>query len=85
LQTVCLGSRLFDIGPTGIFAAVETLCINGPHLHEIGLPGSTFGQSLDCGFGIAEGGFKNKELGARSQNSGEKQSKLSSYQLLAAD
>jgi hypothetical protein len=40
-----------------MFAAVDTLYINGPHLHEIGLPGSTFGQFLDCGLGIAEYGF----------------------------
>jgi hypothetical protein len=41
-----------------MFAAVETRYINGPHLHEIGLPGSTFGQSSDCGLGIAECGFE---------------------------
>lgn len=58
LQTVSLVERPFDIGPTGIAAAVDTLYINGPHLHEIGLPGSTFEQSADCGLGIAECGFE---------------------------
>ena len=43
-QTVSLALGPFDIGPTGTLAAVETRYISGPHLHEIGLPGSTFGR-----------------------------------------
>lgn len=57
-QAICLVPGPFDIGPTGIFSHVDTLYINAPRLHEIGLPGSTFGQYLDCGLEIAECGFE---------------------------
>lgn len=79
MQTVFPGCRPFDIGPTGLFTAVETRNIKAPHLHEIGLPGSTFEQSFDCGLRIAECGFINKESGVRIQNSGEKEQERISF------
>ena len=62
-RTVWFVHEPFDIGPIDTLVVVETLKINCSHLHEIGLPESTFGRLSQCGFRNGESGMRLAECG----------------------
>ena len=72
LWTVSPVQGPFDIGPTRTLAVVETLKINCPHLHEIGLPRSTFGQSPHCGTWNADCGIRKTDMRCETCDVGSK-------------